>query len=66
MMRVVRPGERIGLANWTPEGLVGQSFKGTSSLMRSLVERHIAPGVAGLKSWAEQARRSAPRRFPAA
>lgn len=27
MMRVVRPGGRIGLANWTPEGFVGQLFK---------------------------------------
>ena len=27
MLRVVRPGGRIGLANWTPESLVGQIFK---------------------------------------
>ena len=27
MIRVVRPGGRIGLANWTPEGFVGQLFK---------------------------------------
>jgi len=27
MLRVVRPGGRIGLANWTPEGFVGQLFK---------------------------------------
>lgn len=27
MLRVVRPGGRIGLANWTPEGFIGQLFK---------------------------------------
>ena len=27
MLRVCRPGGRIGLANWTPESLIGQMFK---------------------------------------
>jgi ubiquinone/menaquinone biosynthesis C-methylase UbiE len=27
LMRVCRPGGRVGLANWTPEGFVGQMFK---------------------------------------
>jgi len=27
MARVCRPGGRIGMANWTPEGFVGQMFK---------------------------------------
>jgi SAM-dependent methyltransferase len=27
MMRVVRPGGRIGLANWTPEGFIGDLFR---------------------------------------
>ena len=27
MARVVRPGGRIGLANWTPEGFIGRLFK---------------------------------------
>jgi len=27
MMRVVRPGGRIGIASWTAEGLIGQLFK---------------------------------------
>ena len=27
MLRVVRPGGKIGLANWTPEGFIGQVFK---------------------------------------
>jgi ubiquinone/menaquinone biosynthesis C-methylase UbiE len=27
LLRVCRPGGRIGLANWTPEGFIGQIFK---------------------------------------
>lgn len=27
MLRVCRPGGRIGLANWTPEGFIGQLFR---------------------------------------
>ena len=27
MMRVLRPGGRIGLANWTPAGFIGRLFK---------------------------------------
>lgn len=27
LMRVCRPGGKIGLANWTPEGFIGQLFK---------------------------------------
>lgn len=27
LLRVCRPGGRIGMANWTPDGLVGQLFK---------------------------------------
>ncbi len=27
MVRVCRPGGRIGMANWTPEGFIGQLFK---------------------------------------
>lgn len=27
LQRVVRPGGRIGLANWTPDGFIGQLFK---------------------------------------
>ncbi|WP_208277370.1 class I SAM-dependent methyltransferase [Massilia oculi] len=39
--RVVRPGGRIGMANWTPEGFIGQLFKA--------VGKHIPP-PAGLAS----------------
>ncbi|GAB3105280.1 class I SAM-dependent methyltransferase [Lysobacter terrae] len=41
MLRVVRHGGRIGLANWTPEGFVGQLFK--------LIGRQLPP-PAGLAS----------------
>ena len=40
MLRVVRGGGRIAMANWTPEGLVGQLFK--------LIGKYIPP-PAGLK-----------------
>jgi ubiquinone/menaquinone biosynthesis C-methylase UbiE len=35
MLRVVRGGGRIGMANWTPEGFVGQLFK--------TIGRHLPP-----------------------
>ena len=41
MLRVVRNGGRIGLANWTPEGFIGQLFK--------VIGRYIPP-PAGMKS----------------
>ncbi|ESR22843.1 class I SAM-dependent methyltransferase [Lutibaculum baratangense] len=41
MARVVRTGGRIGLANWTPDGFIGQLFK--------TIGRHVAP-PAGLMS----------------
>lgn len=41
MLRVVREGGRIGLANWTPEGFIGQLFK--------LIGAYVPP-PAGLKS----------------
>jgi len=33
LLRVVRPGGRIGLANWTPEGFIGELFKVVSSFL---------------------------------
>jgi SAM-dependent methyltransferase len=41
MLRVVRSGGRIGLANWTPEGFLGALFR--------TIAAHVAP-PAGLKS----------------
>jgi SAM-dependent methyltransferase len=35
LLRVCRPGGRIGLANWTPDGFVGQMFK--------VIGRHVPP-----------------------
>ncbi|HQR11938.1 MAG TPA: class I SAM-dependent methyltransferase [Casimicrobiaceae bacterium] len=41
MLRVVRSGGRIGLANWTPEGFIGRLFKVVGAYL---------PPPAGLKS----------------
>jgi SAM-dependent methyltransferase len=49
MVRVCRPGGRIGLANWTPEGFIGQLFK--------TLGKHIAPlpGVLSPALWGSEA-----------
>ncbi len=50
LMRVCRPGGKIGLANWTPESFIGQLFK--------IIGRYIPP-VAGIKSpslWGTESR----------
>jgi SAM-dependent methyltransferase len=49
LARVVRPGGRIGLANWTPEGYVGQMFK--------VVGQHVPlpPGVPSPLQWGTDA-----------
>jgi SAM-dependent methyltransferase len=41
MLRVVRAGGRIGMANWTPQGFIGRLFK--------VIAAHVPP-AAGLKS----------------
>lgn len=41
LVRVCKPGGMIGMANWTPEGFIGQMFK--------LVGRHVPP-PAGMPS----------------
>ena len=41
LLRVVRPGGRIGMANWTPEGFIGRLFKVIGALV---------PAPAGLMS----------------
>ena len=50
LVRVVRPGGRIGLANWTPEGYVGQMFR--------VVGQHVPPpaGVPSPLEWGTDAR----------
>lgn len=50
LVRVIRKGGRIGLANWTPEGFIGQLFK--------IIGKHLPP-PAGVKSpalWGSEAR----------
>jgi ubiquinone/menaquinone biosynthesis C-methylase UbiE len=50
MLRVCRPGGKIGMANWTPDGFIGQVFKA--------VGKHLPP-PAGVKSpalWGTRAR----------
>jgi SAM-dependent methyltransferase len=50
LARVVRPGGRIGLANWTPEGFIGQLFR--------TIGRHVPPpaGVRSPALWGTAAR----------
>lgn len=45
LLRVVRPGGRVGLANWTPEGFIGEVLK--------IVGQHVPPppGVASPVLW---------------
>jgi len=49
LVRVCRPGGRIGLTNWTPEGFIGQMFK--------IVGAHVAPpaGVPSPLQWGREA-----------
>ena len=42
LMRVCRPGGRIGLASWTPQGFLGQLFQ--------VVARYVPPPPAGIRS----------------
>ena len=50
MSRVVRNGGRIGLANWTPDGFIGQLFK--------TIGKHVPPpaGVKPPPLWGTEAR----------
>lgn len=50
MKRVVRSGGRIGLANWTPDGFIGQLFK--------VIGKHVPPpaGVESPARWGTEAR----------
>ena len=48
--RVVRPGGRIGFANWTPEGFIGQLF--------AIIGKHLPPpsGIKSPATWGSEAR----------
>ncbi len=50
MLRVAKPRGRIGMANWTPEGFIGQVFK--------TIGRHVPPpaGVESPALWGTRAR----------
>lgn len=50
LLRVCRPGGRIGLANWTPDGFVGRMFK--------IVGQHATPppGVPSPLAWGTEER----------
>jgi SAM-dependent methyltransferase len=50
LLRVCRPGGRIGLANWTPAGFIGQVFK--------IVGQHAPPpaGVPSPLAWGTEGR----------
>ena len=50
LVRVCRPGGRIGLSNWTPDGFIGQMFK--------IVGRYVAPpaGIHSPLEWGTEAR----------
>lgn len=50
MVRVLRPGGRIGLANWTPDGFIGRLFR--------TIGRHVPPpaGVASPAIWGTDTR----------
>jgi len=50
LSRVVRKGGRIGLANWTPDGFIGQLFK--------TIGKHVPPpgGVKSPAAWGTEAR----------
>lgn len=49
MLRVTRAGGRIGMANWTPEGFIGQLFK--------TIGRHVSPpaGATPPATWGQPA-----------
>lgn len=48
MMRVLRAGGRLGMANWTPEGFVGRLFK--------VIGAHVPPpaGLASPATWGSE------------
>ena len=50
LLRVCRPGGKIGMANWTPEGVIGELFRVTS--------RHVPPppGVKPAALWGTEQR----------
>jgi len=50
LLRVVRPGGRIGLASWTPEGFIGELFKVMSAFVPP------PPGLTSPMAWGSETR----------
>jgi ubiquinone/menaquinone biosynthesis C-methylase UbiE len=50
LLRVVKPGGRIGLANWTPDGFVGQLFRVVGGFVPP------PPGVTSPVTWGTETR----------
>jgi SAM-dependent methyltransferase len=50
LTRVCRRGGRIGLANWTPEGFVGQMFKKLAKQLPSAAGVHL-PSLWGVEAY---------------
>jgi ubiquinone/menaquinone biosynthesis C-methylase UbiE len=50
MLRVVKPGGRIGLANWTPDGMIGELFR--------IIGRFVPPpaGLTSPAAWGTETR----------
>lgn len=49
LLRVTRPGGRVAMANWTPEGVVGEVLRAHTSLVPP------PPGVPSPLAWGEEA-----------
>ena len=54
LLRVTRPGGRIGLANWTPEGFIGQLFKTIGKYLPPPAGAR-SPAAWGTRSWLNSA-----------
>ena len=54
LLRVTRPGGRIGLANWTPEGFIGQLFKTIGKYLPPPAGAR-SPATWGTRSWLNSA-----------
>ena len=64
MARVCRPGGRIGLANWTPEGFIGQMFKTLGRHAAAARGRAAAVAAGASRRTCTRCSASAPPRSP--
>ena len=54
LLRTTRPGGRIGMANWTPEGFIGQLFKTIGKYLPPPAGAR-SPAAWGTRSWLDSA-----------